>query len=180
MSQAGIINVPEQSGIVNSVTGTNGVTAFPTTGNVVVSGINATTSTVGVASFNPNNFNVVSGAVSIKQTFAGSLTTTNATPQTLVTVPMALNPAVYLFQLQIVAIDLTDVLGAAWQASCAFRTNGVSPIILGSEDVIIQDDPSFIGNINLNGTSTAFNVIVTGQAGKTYDWVCTGSYILVT
>jgi hypothetical protein len=49
------------SGGVTSVTGTNGVTAAPTTGNVVVSGVNATTSTVGVASFDPANFSV-SGA----------------------------------------------------------------------------------------------------------------------
>lgn len=61
MSQAGIINVAGSSGIVDSVTGTNGVTASPTTGNVVVSGVNATTSSVGVASFNPANF-TVSGA----------------------------------------------------------------------------------------------------------------------
>src|ERR1700689_4598331 len=49
------------SGVVFSVTGTNGVTASPTTGNVVVSGVNATTSTVGVASFNSTEF-TVSGA----------------------------------------------------------------------------------------------------------------------
>ena len=61
MSQAGIINVSSQSGVVDSVTGANGVTASPTTGNVVVSGINATTSSVGVASFNPANFTVDAG-----------------------------------------------------------------------------------------------------------------------
>jgi hypothetical protein len=48
-------------GSVTSVTGANGVTASPTTGAVIVSGINATTSTVGVASFNPTDF-TVSGA----------------------------------------------------------------------------------------------------------------------
>lgn len=63
MSQGGIISLTSGGGggVVNSVTGTNGVTASPTTGNVVVSGVNATTSTVGVASFNPTEF-TVSGA----------------------------------------------------------------------------------------------------------------------
>ena len=57
-------------GAVDSVTGTNGVTAFPTTGNVVVSGVNATTSTVGVASFNLNDFTVsVGGQVSAVAAF---------------------------------------------------------------------------------------------------------------
>lgn len=57
-------NLSSTETFVNSVTGTNGVTASPTTGNVVVSGINATTSSVGVASFNPLDFTVVAGEVS--------------------------------------------------------------------------------------------------------------------
>lgn len=46
------------SGAVNQVTGENGVTASPNTGNVIVSGVLATTSSVGVASFNPADFTV--------------------------------------------------------------------------------------------------------------------------
>lgn len=52
-------------GVVTSVTGSNGVTATPTSGAVVVSGVNATTTTVGVASFNPLDFTVTAGAVSL-------------------------------------------------------------------------------------------------------------------
>lgn len=52
-------------GVVDSVTGTNGVTASPTSGNVVVSGVDATTSTVGVASFNPVDFTVTAGVVTL-------------------------------------------------------------------------------------------------------------------
>ncbi len=73
MSQAGVINNSSGGGVVTSVTGTHGVTAAPTTGAVVVSGVNATTSTVGVASFNPIEFSVDgSGQVSliIPQPFA--------------------------------------------------------------------------------------------------------------
>jgi len=46
---------------VTSVTGSNGVDSSPTTGSVVVSGINATTSSVGVASFDPLDFTVSPG-----------------------------------------------------------------------------------------------------------------------
>jgi hypothetical protein len=60
-------------GGVTSVTGTNGVTAAPTTGAVVVSGVNATTSTVGVASFDPVDF-TVSGAGEVTLTGAGTVT----------------------------------------------------------------------------------------------------------
>jgi hypothetical protein len=67
MSQAGIISLSSTpGGVVNTVTGTHGVTAAPNTGNVVVSGVNATTTTVGVASFNPTEFTVDgSGQVSL-------------------------------------------------------------------------------------------------------------------
>lgn len=75
-------------GVVTSVTGTNGVTADPTTGAVVISGVNATTASVGVASFNPLDFSVIGGAVSLigttpnsytNVTFAMSPYTVNAT-----------------------------------------------------------------------------------------------------
>jgi hypothetical protein len=58
MSQQQTFNTGGGSGAVNSVTANNGLAATPTTGNVVVSGVNATTSSVGVASFNPANFTV--------------------------------------------------------------------------------------------------------------------------
>ena len=58
MSQQQVFNTGNSMGTVTQVTGTNGVTASPIFGNVVVSGVNATTSSVGVASFNPADFTV--------------------------------------------------------------------------------------------------------------------------
>ncbi len=65
---------PKDSGAaVDSVTGMHGVTVSPTTGNVVVSGVNATTSSVGVASFNSSDFTVNgSGQVSLNGSIVGS------------------------------------------------------------------------------------------------------------
>jgi hypothetical protein len=67
-------------GVVTSVTGANGVTVSPTTGAVVVSGVNATTTTVGVASFNPADFTVngagqvstITGPSSVVSTITGN------------------------------------------------------------------------------------------------------------
>ena len=88
MSQSGSLGLGGGGGgDVTSVTGSNGVTASPTTAAVVVSGVNATTSTVGVASFNPSDF-TVSGAGEVS-TIGGpaitSVVTTNATPQFVLT-----------------------------------------------------------------------------------------------
>jgi hypothetical protein len=66
-------------GAVTSVTGANGVTASPTTGAVVVYGVNATTTTVGVASFNPLNFTVSGGEVSLISSVALSYVTDSGT-----------------------------------------------------------------------------------------------------
>ncbi len=68
---------------VSSVNGSNGVTASPTSGNVIVSGVNATTSTVGVASFNPLDF-TVSGA--------GEVSLIGTTPNSYVNVTFADSP----------------------------------------------------------------------------------------
>jgi len=82
MSQSGILNISSSSGIVNSVTGTHGVTAAPTTGNVVVSGVNATTASVGVASFNPANFTVNgAGQVSLIGSAVLTLTGNDGIPE---------------------------------------------------------------------------------------------------
>lgn len=62
------------SGVI-SVNGSNGVTASPTSGSVVVSGVNATTSNIGVASFNPADFTVSGGGqVSLIGTMPNSYT----------------------------------------------------------------------------------------------------------
>lgn len=85
MSQQQTFFSGADTGIVNSVTGTNGVTATPTTGAVTVSGVNATTSTVGVASFNPADFSVNSAgqvstlASTLPVTVPTSFLTTNNT-----------------------------------------------------------------------------------------------------
>ena len=70
-------------GAVNSVSGNNGVSASPTTGSVVVSGVNATTSSVGVASFNPLNFSVTgAGQVSLINTWVDKSISFTATSET--------------------------------------------------------------------------------------------------
>lgn len=71
MSQISNASSGGGSGAVDSVSGSNGVTASPTTGNVVVSGVLATTSTVGVASFNPADF-TVDGAGEVSSTGSAS------------------------------------------------------------------------------------------------------------
>lgn len=81
MSQSGALTLSGGGGgVVTSVTGANGVTASPTTGAVVVSGINATTSSVGVARFNPAQFSITAGAVSLIGASTLAIQTINSLP----------------------------------------------------------------------------------------------------
>lgn len=57
---------------VNSITAINGISADFSTGDVTLSGVNATTSSVGVASFNPADF-VVNGSGEVSALSSGFL-----------------------------------------------------------------------------------------------------------
>ena len=83
---------------VNSVNGNNGVTASPTTGSVVVSGVNATTSTVGVASFNPLDFTVSGG---------GEVSLIGTTPNSYTNVTSADSPYTALSTDYFISVDST-------------------------------------------------------------------------
>jgi hypothetical protein len=92
------LNLSASVGSVSSVTGSNGVDASPTTGNVIVSGINATTVSVGVASFNALDFTVdPSGEVSLIGT----------TPNSYVNVTSADSPYTALSTDYFISVDST-------------------------------------------------------------------------
>lgn len=116
--------------------------------------------------------------------FHGSATTTDATPTTIATCPMTTNPAVFQFITSIVAYDVTDNVGLSVVGTVSFRTTGGVPVLLTVDDVILQVDSGSAldtgSAINLNGTSTAFQVIVTGIVGKTIKWLCHGTYTVVS
>jgi hypothetical protein len=116
--------------------------------------------------------------------FHGSATTTDATPTTIATCPMSTNPAVFRFTVELVAYDSTDNSGFTTISSLSFLTNGATPVLLFPEDHVTQESTGATfpasTSVNLNGTSTNFNVIVTGAAGKTITWLCHGHYTMVT
>jgi hypothetical protein len=62
---------------VTSITATNGLHADSSTGNVTISGVDATTSSLGVASFDPTYFSVTSGAVTLLAAPIDSVTGTH-------------------------------------------------------------------------------------------------------
>jgi hypothetical protein len=140
MSQAGtILAGGGGGGGVTSVTGANGVSAAPTTGAVVVSGINATTTTVGVASFNGTNF-TVSGAGAVS---SNPITILGAGGITITGSPVNLGGTVTITGPTITPTTYTENTGTATPAANNLNVLGtfiaaaVSPVsTLGSGSTI--------------------------------------------
>jgi hypothetical protein len=126
-------------GSVNSVTGTHGVTASPTTGNVVVSGVNATTSSVGVSSFLSTDFNVSgAGQVSLLNPMriikSNNVDMTVGTAQAFFTSPAAtFVPSQIIFY----SVDITG-----WSSPSQFNIGWTAP---NYTDLVLHNNDAFIG-----------------------------------
>jgi hypothetical protein len=134
-------------GVVTSVTGTNGVTASPTVGSVVVSGVNATTSSVGVASFNPAEFTVTGGEVSLLGGSTAAIQTINSIG------PNASGNFGLLGTANQIAVtggtnqDTLSLIGP--YAPATYTTNG---ILYGNGSSSIQATPAVVNGVATTGT----------------------------
>src|ERR1700721_2309939 len=121
-------------GAVTSVTGMNGVTTAPSTGDVVVFGVNATTSSVGVASFNPTEFSVsVGGEVSLINTFMnGTVTTVDTTPGVLnVNIPVAASSIVSL-RVNLAGYDVSNNVGCVVEILAGMKNVAGTLTVVGN------------------------------------------------
>lgn len=147
-------------GLVTSVTGSNGVTASPTTGAVVVSGVNATTSSVGVASFNPSNFTVTGGQVSLLGSDVGQTITGDSGG--------ALSPTAGNWNIlgqKAGSIPVMDTIGSASTLSIENRT-WVTEFVV---------DPS--STVGLRGTYTTIQSAINAASSGDMIYVRPGTYV---
>jgi hypothetical protein len=185
MSQAGIINT--QSGPAPPTVATSYVTdvnspAIPAANILNVFGRDTTNNDVyGIQTDGSSGSNTLT--VQLTNRFHGSVTTTNATPTTLVSCPMVTNPAVFNFVVNVVGYDSTNNAGASVVATVTFRTTGGSPVNLSPDDFVTQQDATFAGgsgSIIFNGSAASMSVVVTGALATTIDWVAHGTYTVVS
>ena len=159
------INAQNEPGIVYSVTGSNGVTALPTTGDVVVSGVNATTSTVGVASFNPAQFTVSAGAVSIIDG-STSYTSVSSTPYNMLStdVFLGVTTASLAITINLYATPTTGQVVTISDVSANAGANNIT--VNGNGHNIIGSTSASSYTINANGAS--INLKYTGSIWKVF------------
>jgi hypothetical protein len=176
---SGVTEIDTQSGNATPSSGVIILNAYDTTENNVF-GIETKGNTNGG---NPPGTGASNETdVYLTNRFHGSATTTDATQTTISTCPMTLRPAVYQFILNLCVYDATNDIGASSVSTVTFRAvNPIgSPVSLAPNDFIIQGDAAFGGSVDLQGTSTAFNVRVTGVAATTMRWTCHGTYTVVS
>lgn len=100
-----------------------------------------------------------------------TVTTTTATANNTMTIPLGAIPGVYTFDINVAAFNVTDTIGAGFSLFASARTDGSSGTLIGIPDKVVNLE-SGMATSNVNLTVTANNAIiqVVGLAGKTIDW----------
>jgi hypothetical protein len=110
----------------------------------------------------------------------GDVTTTDATPTTIISFALGSTPGVYTFSGDITAYDVTDVAGASYGVISGIRTTGAAAIEIGTQFNTNFEEAAMI-TADIDVTTSGNNVIfrVTGIAGKTIDWDALFNYRFV-
>ncbi len=111
----------------------------------------------------------------------GNITTTNATPTTLISISLGAIPGVYMIEGRLLAYNITDLSGAGYSFAGAARTNGVAGIEISSEDKNIFEE-ALMAPADFNYGVLGNNVFleVTGIAGKIIHWEGLFTYSFVS
>lgn len=182
MSQAGIINTT--SGPVPPTVATTYVTdvnspAIPALNILnVIGGTSTANTNSGIRTDGSSGSNTLT--VQLTNRIIGDVTTTNATPTTIITFALGATPGVYTFTGDITAFDITDTAGASYGIISGIRTTGAAAVEIGTQFNTNFEEAAMI-TADIDVTTSGNNVIftVTGVAGKTIDWDALFNYRFV-
>lgn len=111
----------------------------------------------------------------------GQVTTTDATPTTIITFPLGATPGVFYARGNVVAFDITDVAGGAYDFSTGARTTGAAGTELGTEyKDVFEEAAMATADFNIIVSGNNLIVQVVGIAGKTIDWNAELTYRFVS
>lgn len=146
--------------------------------------VNASDSTANVAD---GIRSVVAGTtttVELTNRYRGEAQTTDATPTDVITIPLGATPGVYIFDVNVVAYNSTDSLGAGYNIFATVRTDGTDSTLCGTPDKVVNEEGAMsASDANAVAGGVADNnlyVRVTGIAATTIDWNSVGVYTFVS
>jgi hypothetical protein len=118
--------------------------------------------------------------VQLTNRVTGTVTTTDATPTTLLSSSLGAVPGVYITQGDIIAYDVTDSAGAYYTYAASAITDGITGTEIAIENKNVFKQPAMVASdfsIGVVGNSAV--IVVTGIAGKTIRWSALFTYRFV-
>jgi len=127
---------------------------------------------------NPNLSNNAEFQLTNRQ--EGSVTTTDATPTTLISFAAAATPVVYNFEARVAGFNTTDIAGGAYVVIAGARTTGAAAtVFISPEFTVVEEANMAASDIDIVASGNNIIVQVTGIAGKTINWSGTLTYVQV-
>lgn len=100
-----------------------------------------------------------------------TVTTTNATPNNTIVLPLGSTPGVYTLDVNVSAFNVTDTLGAGFSVFSSVRTTGSAAVLIDNSDLISNTEGDMSGtNCTVQVTGNDAVIQLTGLASKTIDW----------
>lgn len=117
--------------------------------------------------------------VQLTNRITGAITTTDATPTTLVSFALGATPAVFTFDVQIACFNVTDVNGDGYFISGSTRTDGATATLCGNPDKIENEEVMDTANADMIVSGNNMVIQAIGIAGKTHRWRAVITYVQV-
>lgn len=130
---------------------------------------------------------VVSGdttTIELTNRYRGTLQTTDATPDDIITIPLGATAGVYIVDVDVVAFNTTDSEGAGYNLFGTVRTDTADSTLCGTPDKVVNEESGMTSaDANIVAGGVADNnlyIRVTGIAAKTIEWNAVARYSFVS
>lgn len=111
----------------------------------------------------------------------GAITTVGAVNGNVITVPLGSIPGTYAIEARVASFNASTPAGAGYEIFGAVRTTGAAAVLVGSPDVIANEEAALAAadaDLIVSGNNAIIQV--TGVAGLTIDWAATLFFTRVT
>lgn len=102
--------------------------------------------------------------------FSGSVTTTNATPTDILTIPLGGTPGTFQFEARVKGYEATGPSGAGYNIYGTFITDGSSATLVGDQSIFNESVPLEDADAYFVASANDAILQVLGVAGLTIDW----------
>lgn len=174
MSQAGLVRVGSGAAVLQTLTGDTGGAVGPDG----AFNINLLTD-VGLTSTGNPGTNTIT--FSLDGAGEGTVTTVGNVTANVLTLALGGTPATFTFEARIAAFEATTPAGVGYQLFGVVRTTGAAATIIGTPDVISNEEAALTGaDIDFTAAGNTVSIVVEGVAGLTMNWRAFAIFTRVT